>query len=411
MTESICSQSNNSLSRITRIGCLACWIMLYSAPLWSFDFAENLQFHGFASQGYSLTSENNFFGHSQNDGSFDYTEIGANASWLPLNHLQLSGQLLFRRAGETQPGNLLLDYGLLDYTLLSDETNRWGLRLGRVKNPTGFYNETRDVAFTRPSILLPQSIYPDSIRSLSLSSDGLSAYGERRTEYGDFFLTLGAGYPQAIDRELEPFFFGERLPGTFKSKLSYISRLLYEWNGGQVRAAVTYFKANLDYNSSNAPFPSDVPSGSLKIQPWIFSLQYNAEHWSLTGEYSLRNVNSQGFGQPTNTLSQAAYYIQGSYRFSPHWEALLRYDVDYADRNDKNGKKLAASDLFGRPDYYWFAKDWTSGLTWNIIPEFMLRAEYHYVDGIRWLPALDNPDLNDTSRHWNLFLIMASYRF
>ncbi|MFO1433067.1 MAG: porin [Candidatus Competibacteraceae bacterium] len=386
-------------------------MVLYSAPLWSFDLPENLQFHGFASQGYSLTSENNFFGQSQNDGSFDYTEVGANASWLPFNHLQLSGQLLFRRAGETDPHSLRMDYGFLDYTVLSDETNRWGLRLGRVKIPTGFYNETRDVAFTRPSILLPQSIYPDSIRSLSLSSDGLYVYGERRSEYGDFFLSLGAGYPQAIDRELEPFFFGEKLPGKFESKPSYISRLLYEWNGGQIRAAVTYFRANLDYNSSGAPFPDDVPSGSLRIQPWIFSLQYNAEHWSLTGEYSLRKLNSQGFGQSSNTVLQESYYIQGSYRFSPQWEVLLRYDVDYADIDDKNGKKQAASDPFGRPYYHWFAKDWTVGLSWYALSDFMLRAEYHRVDGTYWLPALDNPDLDDTSHNWGLFLIMASYRF
>ena len=45
-----------------------------------------------------------------------------------------SGRLLFLNAGEGT-GKLNLDYGLADYTLISDDANRWGMRLGRVKNP------------------------------------------------------------------------------------------------------------------------------------------------------------------------------------------------------------------------------------------------------------------------------------
>ncbi len=396
MTVSVYSRSNNPLSKMVRTCCLVFWMVLYSAPLWSFDFPESLQFHGFASQGYSLTSENNFFGHSQDNGSFDYTEIGANASWLPLNHLQLSGQLLFRRAGETDPQSLRLDYGLLDYTMLSDETDRWGLRLGRIKNPVGFYNETRDIPFTKPSILLPQSIYPDYVRSAQLSSDGSYIYGEHRSGYGDFFLNGGIGYPPAINREWEGILFENQLNG----EISYLARLLYEWNNSQLRAAVTYYKAKFDYKSDI------IPSGSLRSEPWIFSLQYNAEHWSLTTEYSLRKVS-----QPVSTMMSEGYYIQGSYRFSPHWEGLLRYDVFYLDQDDKNGKKFAAKDPFGHPPYSQFAKDWTAGLTWKIFPDFMLRTEYHRIDGTAWLFFLDNPNPSETSRSWQLFMLLGAYRF
>lgn len=405
MTASVYSQSSNPLFKMVRICCLAFLMVVYSAPLWSFDFPENLQFHGFASQGYSLTSENNFFGHSQNDGSFDYTEIGANASWLPFNHLQLSGQLLFRRAGETDPGEIKLDYGLLDYTVLSTESDQLGMRLGRVKNPVGFYNETRDVAFTRPSILLPQSIYPDNLRSESLSSDSLFIYGEHRADYGDFFLQAGMGYPQAVDRELEGEIFGQRVPGTFDSDISYISRLLYEWNGGQLKIGFNLYQANWYYHSNiNSTFP--FPSDSLKITPWIFSLQYNAERWSLTSEYSLRKVHFYGI-----TETAENYYFQGSYRFTNNWEALLRYDVVFDNKKDKNGKKFAATDPLHRPPYSRFAKDWTLGLNWNATSQLSLRAEYHRVEGTSWLPPLDNPDSDDTSRNWDLLLLLASYRF
>jgi len=410
MTVCVCSSFSNPLSRIIGIGCLVFGAIFHPTSGWGFDFPENLQFHGFASQGYSLTSENNFFGHSQDNGSFDYTELGANASWLPFNHLQLSGQLLFRRAGETDPQSLGLDYGLLDYTVLSDEANRWGIRIGRVKNPTGFYNETRDVFFTRPSILLPQSIYPDYVRSLALSSDGFYIYGERRSNYGDFFLQAGIGYPIAIDRELEPALFYSRVPGNFDSNLSYISRLLYEWNGGEFRAAITYFQANYDYNSGHSPF-FPVPGGSLRIAPWILSFQYNAERWSLTTEYSLRTITTDGFGQSNNIDTAETYYFQGTYRILKDWEALLRYDLTFIDKNDKNGHEFAAKDPLGRPAYSRFAKDWTVGLRWNVTPQFSLGIENHRVNGTAWLPPLDNPNPYDTKRNWNLLLFMGSYRF
>ena len=381
--------------------------MFHAAPLVGLELPESLQFHGFASQGYTWTSNNNFFGNSSDGGVFQPTEVAVNASWLPLNNLQLSGQLLFLNAGEGT-GKLNLDYGLADYTLISDDTNRWGMRLGRVKNPSGFYNETRDVAFTRPSILLPQSIYPASVRNAALSSDGLYVYGERRSDYGDFFFQSAIGYPLAVNNELKPAAFGTtQVPGSFESQPSYLSRLLYEWNGGRLRTAVTYFQTNLDYDVGAIPFEF---LDSLRIEPWIFSLQYNAEGWGLTAEYTSRKVRAQS-GSVINVQMQEGYYIQGTYRFSPAWEALIRYDVLYGDKNDKDGTKFAATDRLRRPAYSRFAKDLTVGLNWNINPQFSLRAEYHRVNGTGSLPFLDNPDPGITNQYWDMLLFLASYRF
>ncbi len=51
------------------------------------------------------------------------------------------------------------------------------------------------------------------------------------------------------------------------------------------------------------------------------------------------------------------------------------------------------------------------GLRWNITPQFMLRAEYHRVNGTGWLSTLDNPNPYATVQHWDLFSILGSYRF
>ena len=53
---------------------------------------------------------------SSSSGSFDFREIGLNASMRPLTNLQFSVQGLSRTAGEGSPGNIRLDYGFIDYT-------------------------------------------------------------------------------------------------------------------------------------------------------------------------------------------------------------------------------------------------------------------------------------------------------
>ena len=75
---------------------------------------------------------------------------------------------------------------------------------------------------------------------------------------------------------------------------------------------------------------------------------------------------------------------------------------------EKNGPP---TDLARRPAHSRFAKDITVGLRWNITPQFMLRAEYHRVNGTGWLSTLDNPSPHGTVQHWDLFSILGSYRF
>ena len=113
----------------------------------------------------------------------------------PLSNLQFSVQGLSRTAGEGSPGNIRLDYGFIDYTFSNQENSQFGIRLGRMKNPLGFYNDTRDVPFTRPSILLPQSIYFDRTRKLAIAADGAHLYGEYRSDYGDVSFQAGVVRP------------------------------------------------------------------------------------------------------------------------------------------------------------------------------------------------------------------------
>jgi hypothetical protein len=388
---------------------------------------HNLQIHGFASQGWLKSTDNNVFGQSSSSsGSFDFREIGLNASMRPLSNLQFSVQGLSRTAGEGSPGNIRLDYGFIDYTFSNQENSQFGIRLGRMKNPLGFYNDTRDVPFTRPSILLPQSIYFDRTRKLAIAADGAHLYGEYRSDYGDLSFQAGVVRPLVQGAEAEAAVFnGYQPPGHLTPNMSYVGRVNYELDGGRVRFGISATQLNMGYSPSpqglSAVPPEVFQAGSVHFIPLVFSAQYNAERWSLTSEYAIRFLEYKNFGRALGNLDFAgeSYYFQGVYRFTPEWEGIIRYDALFTDGDDHSGKTWAANDaiqmakrgLPGRPAHSRFAKDITVGLRWNITPQFMLRAEYHHVNGTGWLSTLDNPNPYATVQQWDLFSILGSYRF
>ena len=384
-----------------------------AARLRAVKLPDNVQIHGFTTQGYlNTTGNNNVFGNSNQDsGTFGFREVGLNASVQLLPNLLISAQGLHRHAGHGSQ-DIRLDYGLIDYRAYSGENSHFGIRAGRIKNPLGFYNETRDVAHTRPSILLPQSIYFDRTRNLAMAADGGHVYGETRTNKGDFSYQFGVVMPTAGGAATESAFLGRDMPGKLSSNVSYVGRGMYEYGGGRVRLAVSGAQVNLGYD----PGASDpLRAGSILFVPIIFSAQYNAERWSFTSEYAIRYSEFSNFGAiPNLNFTGESYYFQGTYRFAPKWEAVIRYDALYTNRDDRSGKDYAAQT--GRQAFNRFAKDVTTGLRWNITPSFMLAAEHHYVNGTAWLAPLDNPNLGTVaggqhSQHWHLFAVQGSYRF
>lgn len=378
------------------------------------DLPGDLQIHGFASQAYITTSDNDVFGNSDKGGSFGLTEAGLNASVRPLPRLQLSAQVLSRRAGEGNSGMPRLDYGFLDYRIYSHEVNQFGIRVGRLKNPFGFYNDTRDVAHTRPGILLPQSIYFDRVRNISLSGESVQLYGETAvSNWGTVSTQFGAFLPIVNDKDTELALIGALQPGHLTRDVSYIGRGIFETNDKRLRLAVSGIWLNTAYDPK-FHLKDPIGPGALQFTPVYFSAQYNAERWSLTSEYAIRHFkydnNFRVPGLDGLDFYGESYYFQGEYRFTPKWEGIVRYDAYYANRADRDGSEFAK--LTGAAAHGRFAKDIMVGLRWNVTPQFMLRAEYHHVNGTGWLSRLDNPkDEGPLDKNWDLYAIQASFRF
>lgn len=374
-------------------------------------FWQRLQVHGFASQAAVQSTENRWFGDSPAT-SFDFTEIGLNASLRLTPDLLLAGQVLSRRAGATDDGTPALDYGLLDFSLIARPTQRLGVRLGRIKNPLGLYNETRDVPFTRPGIFLPQVVYQDRVRNLILSTDGVMLYGERAEVPGTLSLTLGYGRA-VIDQNVEWSFLNFDFPGTLEvAANTRLASLWYTGNNERLRLGLSAAQLGFGFRPNRAAALT-LDAGDIDVTLWIASAQYNAERWTLSAEYARQHLEWRGFGPMLGdfAVSPEGFYVQSAYRLRPQLEWMLRAENGVADRDDRSGARFARASGGTAPPQFGFTRALTTGLRWDITPRWMLRAEYSYNDGTYVLSQRENPDLLGQERYWNLFSLLLAVRF
>lgn len=388
---------------------LAVCLVCHGSAAAQTDWTRDAQIHGFLSQGFVDTTSNNFYGSSEG-GSFDFRELGLNLSYKPTPSVLLSGQLLSRRAGEMYDGSPTVDFALVDWTFASDTDSSWGLMLGRIKNPLGLYNDTRDVAFTRPGIFLPQQVYFDRVRNLLHSSDGMRVYARRYTDYGTWDINAGIGQGM-LDENVEFAFLNRDFGGELESDgLSYVGRIGFETPDGVWRLALSGARVDLDFRRDAG---DPIGDGDISIRYWIASAQYNAERWSLTAEYMEEPFEYAGFGTPIDDAGSTVqgYYLQGTYLLRNDLELLLRYGEGFNDKDDRDGRDSAA--LYGGqvPAHRFFHKDWTVGLRWDVTPDFMLRAEYQWNSGTWSLSPRENTDPRDTAKNWEMFSLLGAYRF
>jgi hypothetical protein len=386
---------------------LVAMLIAACAPASALDY----QLHGFATQGYVVSEGNNVFGDSTH-GSHDYYEVGLNGAARLHPDVLVSAQAYAREAGATDDERVRLDFGLVDYRFLHGAEANAGVRLGRVKNPLGFFNDTRDTAFTRPGILMPMSVYQDNQgqRSIVFSSDGLQAYGDIVRGEHELSLTATA----ALNRDLTEN--EERLivdlgptPFSLRFEEFWNLRLLDEVDQGRWRFAASHAQGRLILDAEDA---SGI-AGDFFLNIEVLSAAYNAADYSLTAEYALVGndnlVTVNGTPALVQKIKAEGAYLQADYRITPRWSLMARYDVFFRDRNDRDGREFAAANP-GAGRHSRFAHDYAAGVTWKPDAHWGMWAEYHYVDGTATVQSQDN--LGRTPENpWSMLLLMAGYRF
>ena len=380
---------------------------MFAAAGNAYDISDQIQIHGFLTQNAIHTSANQVYGDSEDKISYKLTEAGLNLGYQPFERLSFSTQTLFRQSGELDKGSLTLDYGLADLMLHQNTWGGFGVRLGRIKNPLGLYNETRDVAFTTPTIILPQGIYYDRSRSLFLSSDGGQFYFNYHMGTGSLSGKLNYGKIRNDNDEIRNAVLPLGAKGEMETEADFAGQIIYEIDSGKYIAAMSYADVKLSYD----PGPMDFyTNGTVRFCPTIFSAQYNGERISLTGEYLFQHNEFKNLGpfNPDASSPSESWYLQAAYRFNYNWQILGRYSEHYINKDNKNGESFT---LLGLPKHMGFTKDLTFTLRWDINTWMMIRGEYHHINGTSWLTSVDNPDRSLTEQHHNLYALQLAFKF
>src|SRR6202050_1695377 len=141
---------------------------------------RTVQVHGFASQGFVYTDDNNWLTMDTSDGSGGFTDFGLNMSTPITDRLRIGAQVYDRNLGQLGQYHPSLDWAFADYRFKS-----WfGVRGGKVKTALGLYNDTQDQDFLRTFALLPQSVYPTDLRDATITHLGGDVYGKLSLRHG-----------------------------------------------------------------------------------------------------------------------------------------------------------------------------------------------------------------------------------
>ena len=374
------------------------------------DDRFEFELHGFATQGFIKTDSNSFFGDSEN-GSFDFREIGVNLAVEPTSRLRLSGQLLSRKAGAMNSGRPEVDFAVADYTLVSTQSNNVRLLLGRIKHPLGLYNETRDMAFTRPGVFVPQEVYFDKVRNLVLSSDGVAAKFGWFGDELDVNLHLAASRMR-VDDNVESSYLGGLWQGELEPEdVSFVGNLSVTTPNERLRGGFSLVSTNLSFEPGALdPFGP----GNIDILFALTSLQYVAGDWTFSAEYMREPISWNGFAGfilADHDATSEGYYAQAEWHLSERFNLLFRYGELYADRADRSGRRLELASGGFIPGHVAYSHIATLGARWDLSPQLMLQAEIQRHNGTFVLSNRENPQPLMTDPDWTLFALSLSYRF
>jgi len=334
----------------------------------------NIQIHGYATQGFLYTTNNNIFTTNSSDGSPAWTDAVVNVSATPIPKLRVAVQARYFLLGNY--GNTItLDYAMADYKA-SDE---FGVRFGKVKTPTGLYNEIQDIDPSYLWSLLPQSVYPIGSRNSLLSHYGGVVYGTLKftpkvgkLEYRGFGGVEALG---ASDGYLLPY--REAGINSQNGLIFLIYGAALRWRtpvpGLMIGAALKR------QNRNSSPITVAIPetgtyNGSLLVNAGDtqqFFASYEKQKLVLAGEFSRQPVNAafqvpEVFNEAVK-LDERAWYAMASYKLTDKLTAGV-YDSQGVNRQAVLGPAR-------------YSKDWAISGRYDFNQFLYAKAEEHLISG------------------------------
>ncbi|WP_035387483.1 hypothetical protein [Ferrimonas senticii] len=332
-------------------------------------------------------------------------EVAINANWRINPRWRIAGQATWRQLGLLSDEDPAIDYLFAQYRhpLSSGQLSATA---GRYKIPQGWYNASRDSAFSRPSILLPGSIYREWSRDAQLRRDGLLLQGLHYL--GEQSLTWNVSYGDMhFSDEFNTTLVG--VEGVFDTSSDGAWDLSIEWQY-QPWLQLKYSYVNTEVsliNNFTQPTPIFTPSSRNEVDTHLLSWRSDLGNWQLTAEYLNQRMDVEliDFGLTVPQDSEGGY-LQARYLAGDGWQWFGRYDIYYPNRDDRDGAQVTPP----APAYAAYAKTWSSGISWQFQRNWQLSAEWHYTEGGALLPRWQLL-LPGQQKYSNLLLLQLAYRW
>jgi len=412
--------------------------------------------HGFITQGYILSSDNNFFGPTSGDGSFEFNERGINFSSEVSDRLRLGLQVFSRDFGTLGNNEVTIDWAYADYAF----TEWANFKAGKVKLVHGLYNTSRDVDMLRTSVFLPQSVYNEGWRDSINAMNGFEFYGYAPAgRAGSFEYHLQGGVMDLKDDGAEVRLLEDQIPAWMNMNVTsteinhtVATGFLWETPLDGLRVGASGWQLDFD-----APFTMDLTEFGIAVGKtelgieeslmevtqtgWTTSLEYAIGDFVFATEYN--RINYELFGKSPypglrgdvdKDFDSEGYYGMVTYRFCDWFELGTYYSEYYANRNDKDGKSAAQTWTNGKfgpgteggyppgQEHRAYLKDIALSLRFDITENWIFKVEGHKMRGgaimlnsddntaeyPSTLMPLDGPSY---VKNWELYTAKVSYNF
>ena len=371
--------------------------------------ANSLKINGFVAQGIIQADDSNFVA---DDGSVSLalTEVGVNSAYRISPSLRVAGQAVYLDGGNRYPNGFRVDYLFLEWQLLNGANWQVKTQIGRNKNYHWLYSSTRDVPHTRPSIVLPQSLYFDVFRDVALGVDGLVLMAQANNNWGEWDFNLSYGNSR-ISEEQTRNLMGDGSTGILKHDSDKQFSLYWRPKLANFQFGFSLLDADFSYKSGDN---DTLINGEETSQRIMFNLLYQEQNWEIASEVMRERVIVDNLSFPGfySDVTAEGGYLQARYFLSSQLTMLARLDIYDRDRQDRDGKIIEITSQGFVPGYFGLMDQATAGVTWKLAKNIQLQAEYHRVKGTGRLAPVFNPDtVINNSKYWDMWAVQLMYWF
>jgi hypothetical protein len=358
------------------------------------SFGLPVYIHAFASQGFMLTTGNDYIASDTTHGSFQLSEVGLNVTRQLSDRWSMGLQLFAQNLGLGGSFNFKADWFYLDY--------RWrnwlGIRAGRIKIPYGLYNEVNDIDAARAPIFLPQSVYPLQGRSFLFAQTGFELYGFARARgFGalDYRLFVGTIF-------IDPAIFNPPgSPAEIALNVRYVAggRLLWETPLEGLRVGGSVLAVHMDVTAFAGGMMFPITNQSTL---GVGSLEYAFRNLVATAEYARWHTVQESTIPDSNLRGTAErMYAMVTYRAASWLQPALYYALFFPDVDNREGGPTSHQ------------HDVSLTLRFDVTTYWIVKLEGHYMAGTAGVqnPLSVGPAPTDLDNHWGVFLVKTTGYF